>query len=508
MPEQIGYTGQFVRNYHSSSNKRNTEQLQERSKSVQNQQQPPVDVRNRFTAPMGLAAIGYRFFASSPIHNVGKSSPTMDPLKNTPISPIGSGNYDGSKSSISTGRSTPTAAEGLALTTGRSTPISTSSGRSTPVQSSSGRSTPTNLLLSPTKSTMSNEELFAAIHKSKRRLNIKDDGENLSPCGSTNSLVQNQPGSRHSWSPESQKIPEVPQSAQSPSSTSRLDFKRLLLQQSVKTGPVKLSAAEQLKLSRQQCQQQQQSLQNTQQYQTPPIKVLSPRSAWRFQTPRTDVLSSTIIEDAAAEEKAMKPSPENPSPISRLNSRRQLDLCSDLPEHLNNQNYEEEIRTYDGLSSESFTDVGIRMRPYLRTDGETLGRINFSVRQGLENNELSNEGTTRTSKRNVLTGQRAPVPHVQNIVGHTMKEASQNAPQSSAQIIQTPRSHAPPNTFETRRLNNQLARAQFLANIPNNHTQNQNTYYQQHRARSESPQHVIAHNVSRSPSAPTLETAL
>jgi len=53
---------------------------------------------------------------------------------------------------------------------------------------------------------MSNEELFAAIHKSKKKLNIKlneNDNENLSPCGSMNSLAKTPAGTRHSWSPES-----------------------------------------------------------------------------------------------------------------------------------------------------------------------------------------------------------------------------------------------------------------------------------------------------------------
>lgn len=98
----------------------------------------------------------------------------------------------------------PTVAERLAQTANNSLSMP-NSGRSTPVQSSSGRSTPTNLILSPTKSTMSNEELFAAIHKSKKRLNIKEDNENSSPYGSTNSLVKMISGSGNSWSSESQK---------------------------------------------------------------------------------------------------------------------------------------------------------------------------------------------------------------------------------------------------------------------------------------------------------------
>lgn len=167
---------------------------------------------SRFATPLSLAALGYRFFASSPANDPLTKSPSADILKNNPISPIGPGYGNSFKSSTPTGRSAPTVAERLALTAANCpSPAPSSSGRSTPVQTSSGRNTPTNLILSPTKSTMSNEELFAAIHKSKKRLNIKlnDDNENLSPHGSMNSLVKTPAGTRHSWSPESQKIPEV-----------------------------------------------------------------------------------------------------------------------------------------------------------------------------------------------------------------------------------------------------------------------------------------------------------
>lgn len=169
---------------------------------------------SRFATPLSLAALGYRFFASSPANDPLTKSPNhADILKNNPISPIGPGYGNGFKTSTPTGRSAPTVAERLALTAANNcaSPAPSSSGRSTPVQTSSGRNTPTNLILSPTKSTMSNEELFAAIHKSKKLLNIKlnDDSENLSPYGSMNSLVKTPAGTRHSWSPESQKAPEV-----------------------------------------------------------------------------------------------------------------------------------------------------------------------------------------------------------------------------------------------------------------------------------------------------------
>lgn len=137
-----------------------------------------------------------------------------------PISPISPEAANGFKSSTPTGRSTPTVAERLALQASRRlspNPVFMSpSGRHTPVIgekgiiiSNAGRLTPTNLVLSPTKSTMTNDELFAAIHKSKKRLNIKDDADSLSPASSCGSLTNNVIGTRHSWSPESQKSPEV-----------------------------------------------------------------------------------------------------------------------------------------------------------------------------------------------------------------------------------------------------------------------------------------------------------
>ena len=162
----------------------------------------------RFVTPLGLSALGYRFFASSPVQEVDRK--TSETVRHPTMSPIASGNVSSIKTSTPTARSNPTVAERLTLIGNNCpSPIPGSSGRSTPSQTSSGRNTPTNVILSPTKSTMSNEELFAAIHKSKRRLNIKDDTESLSPASSTSSLIMAGAGTRHSWSPESQKIPEV-----------------------------------------------------------------------------------------------------------------------------------------------------------------------------------------------------------------------------------------------------------------------------------------------------------
>ncbi|XP_029035050.2 serine-rich adhesin for platelets isoform X2 [Osmia bicornis bicornis] len=457
---------------------RTSENVETENRLMQGQQQPPiVDVRNRFATPLGLTALGYRFFASSPIRDPVMKSPSADALKHNPISPIRHTCDNSFKSSTPTGRTMPTVAERLALTANNNHPSSMpNSGRSTPVQTSSGRSTPTNLVLSPTKSTMSNEELFAAIHKSKKRLNIKDDNENQSPYGSTNSLAKMAPGSRSSWSSEAQKPQAAAPNASSPSpATSRLDFKRLLLQQSVKTGPTRLSAAEQLKLSRQQCQQQQSS--PTIPQPTPLAKVLSPRSVWRFQTPRTDVLSSTIIEDTAAEEKAMKPSPENISPVSRLNARRQLDLCSDLPD-------------------------------YLRISKENNDRVPSASAEASDSKPGEHVRTTNESRLVVsaagqnVSVQSVPASYSQNPTTSPTVQYSANSPQLTTSCQQAI------SAFESRRISNQLARAQFLASTPTINQTPNTCVKKVFRARSVSPQNPGSQNVARSPSAPTLETAL
>ncbi|KAL2726731.1 mucin-4 isoform X4, partial [Vespula squamosa] len=535
VPKQVLLPEQVLPEQVRLTSNRKLEELETRKRLVKQQQTTPiVDVRNRFATPLSLSALGYRFFASSPVNEPIAMPPTStDLLKHDPISPIGGGYGNGFESSTPIARSVArTVAERLALTTGNSpSPVPSSSGRSTPVQpsSSSGRNTPTNLILSPSKSTMSNEELFAAIHKSKKRLNIKDDGENMSPYGSMNSLIKTPAGNRHSWSPESQKSTEIPisQPIHSPSATSRLDFKRLLLQQSVKVGPTRLSAAEQLKLSRQQCQQQQQQQQQQQHHlyhhqqqlqqsstivnpsQTPLTKVMSPRSVWRFQTPRTDVLSSTIIEDTAAEEKAMKPSPENTSPISRLNSKRQLDLGNELANNLRDTRKEDDlIESCDGRLSSS---VGVLSNSHLdnKKDNRTPKRITQIEPKVLPSYNLVENGANtinaNTIPTNIATTIATSIATTSN-TGVSLLQYSHNSPRL------TSKGQEAVNAIESRRLSNQLARAQFLSSTPTiaNDQAQQSAYFgKRFRARSESPKHVNSQNVAtRSPSAPTLETAL
>ncbi|XP_076645845.1 NHS actin remodeling regulator GUK-holder isoform X2 [Halictus rubicundus] len=446
-----------------------------------NRQQPAiVDVRNRFATPLGLTAHGYRFFGSSPVRDPVTKTSSADASQHNPISPARQSHENSFATSTPIGRTMPTIADRMALIG--------SPNCSSPTPNS-GRNTPTNLVLSPTKSTMSNEELFAAIHKSKKRLNIKDDGDSPTPYGSAKSLLNLPSGNRHSWSSDMQKPPVILQNAQSSSpATSRLDFKRLLLQQSVKSGPTRLSAAEQLKLSRQQSQQQQSS--PTVSHTTPLAKVLSPRSVWRFQTPRTDVLSSTIIEDTAAEEKAMKPSPENTSPISRLNARRQIDLCGDLLNHLTSSTPRSNV-----------ADVSDDVLP--------LDNVDDADAVSKEIEACSQSVQRPPASKNYPAVNLQSISPIQCVSDAEHNAANPTIQYSYSSTQLTPSCQKAINAFESRRISNQLARAQFLAGTPSTGNPAQNTYVRQiFRARSESPQNMMPQNVARSPSAPTLETAL
>ncbi|XP_034936824.1 putative uncharacterized protein DDB_G0277255 [Chelonus insularis] len=198
------------------------------------------------------------------------------------------------------------------------------------------------LILSPSplipqiaKCTMSNDELFAAIYKSKRKLNIKNDdviSERQRPTSNLNMNFynnnhhnnnnhdneaienDNKISAQRNWRYEHEnlsrpKIASPKRTSSNLTSTSAcLDFKRLLLQQSTKVRPNNLSASEQLKLSS--------SLSRNHRHQQQPQPYAlsshsnnrvyrSPRSFWKFQIPRSDILSSIIIEDTAAEEKAI-----------------------------------------------------------------------------------------------------------------------------------------------------------------------------------------------------------
>lgn len=227
-----------------------------------------------------------------------------------------------------------------------------------------------NKLLSPKKSTMSNEELYAVIHKSKKKLNIKSEEpapvvvetpkviespKHQVKSPETGYIGKKSSRSRFSWSPSKGeyidfnadidelsstkddlgiiKPSETCSDRKRPQQTSRLDFKKLLLQHGTKSSVIqsnakKLSAVEQLKLSKQNIQpsakpkqsdvsileysSSPRSLQHrklitpvqpkTPEKPKPVPKLLSPRSQWRFASPRSDVLSSTILEDCREDE--------------------------------------------------------------------------------------------------------------------------------------------------------------------------------------------------------------
>lgn len=253
-------------------------------------------------------------------------------------------------------------------------------------------------LLSPVKSTMTNEELYAVIHKSKKKLNIKDQSSeraaspalsviSLSPVNSEPSLhkkstqrypesgylgdVKNRSDGKNGPSPNHygpyflQKQETCADRYGPLQQTSRLDFKKLLLQHSVKLNTLntqaktsKLSAVEQLKLSKEKPQipvtppgnkshvnildlsgspktyNHRKIIKSSNQPTSPgrintllkdpkssPKILLSPKSQWRFASPRSDVLSTPIPEVNNEDENSNSSGEKNdnslPSPSSK-----------------------------------------------------------------------------------------------------------------------------------------------------------------------------------------------
>lgn len=237
-------------------------------------------------------------------------------------------------------------------------------------------------LLSPKKSTMSNEELYAVIHKSKKKLNISDEeidraspvdfdfSPKTTPKSPETGYLGDKARSRLSWSPGTDELSALKDSFSNDSrsrqswackdrkgtgQTSRLDFKKLLLQHSKQTVPTKnnkLSAVEQLKLSKQnippitkhqddmgilELSRSPRNIANrkfntlnsprggTPEKQRSVPKLLSPRSQWRFASPRSDVLSSTIPEDCREDE-----SPNNSGERRSRNSEENKPIVQNL----------------------------------------------------------------------------------------------------------------------------------------------------------------------------------
>lgn len=199
----------------------------------------------------------------------------------------------------------------------------------------------------------------------------------------------------------------------------------------------------------------------------------------------------------------MKPSPENTSPISRLNARRQLDLCSDL------SNYSSVVdlgtRALDACNDRLPGNVAAVDSRYAK-EAESLIR-NVQARELTTRNSVATAGDNRLAQtgtpQSTSVAQAVLDPYSQCNIGLPAMQYSSSCSQL------TPTCQQAINAFESRRISNQLARAQFLASTPASTNQGHNTYVRQIlRARSVSPQNPATQNVTRSPSAPTLETAL
>lgn len=178
----------------------------------------------------------------------------------------------------------------------------------------------------------------------------------------------------------------------------------------------------------------------------------------------------------------MKPSPENTSPISRLNSRKQLDLCSDLPNHLR-VCADDENRFMNLYNDRLVTDTTLIKECNPDSIIKSFNQVNRTPEQ-------------------TASVVRIVSPAEDTISGKIQGDIVKKTQYSKDSLD-------PISALESRRISNQLARAQFLANTPTSTNPSQNLYFSKRfRARSESPQHAATQNVARSPSAPTLETAL
>lgn len=198
----------------------------------------------------------------------------------------------------------------------------------------------------------------------------------------------------------------------------------------------------------------------------------------------------------------MKPSPENTSPISRLNSKRQLDLGNEPANDLRDTINKDDL-IVDSCDVKTLSSV---VTPDSRLDS---------------NKDNSTPKRIAQIEPKVLTSYN-PIENGASTVGVKTVQATNIATTSNTGVSPLRYSHNSSrltskgqeavNAIESRRLSNQLARAQFLSSTPTiaDDRVQQSTYFgKRFRARSESPKHVNSQNVAtRSPSAPTLETAL
>lgn len=383
--------GTYDRNSYRTLPPRKPPTLYNEAEDVQRSVTPDITrglQRSPSKIPMGIS----NFF--SPIHKTQmKDSP-----KSPKISPIDPRNTGGFQSSTPTSKTELSAAENLTSK------------------------------LNQKKSTMSYDELYAVIHKTKKKFNVGDE-------------VDGKSGGRHSWSPnekDSNQISDnisrsrqswaLPNDRRIPvAKTSTMDFKRLLLS---KTSPnsTKMSAVEQLKLSK----AKQSSINILDLSSSPknlgrkqispngsPIKqqpdktrvvpklMLSPRSAWRFANPRTDVLSSTILEDCREDE-----SPNNSLEKSK-NSENVVenDNKSSIEHNIKPSSVRRQISTETACTGQSQTECGGKAES---PTSPTLGLTGISRAQYLQAQKaqflMMNNNNNKVENQEKDGGDKCPSP--------------------------------------------------------------------------------------------------
>lgn len=383
---------------------------------------------------------------------------------------------------------------------------------STPTSNKTLSAANTNTVISPVKSTMSNEELYAVIHKSKKKMNIKSppldratspalSSTSLSPGSSENSI----PGrltpskfpetgyltdarNRHSWSPNVQeKLSPLEQRAFEnkqdnpvrqtwscsdrlgpPPQTTRLDFKKLLLQHGVKLNlhginkpSAKTSAVERLRLSREngamnpnpnsnmsninildlsgspKTYTHRRVIRNNilspsspsrtnvllKENKVTPKILLSPKTQWRFSSPRSDVLSSPIPEAFNEDE----------SPNGSTEKDREQ-IANDFVSLQNNLN----------INADSYK-LGANVKRNLIPGTKNVDKIengvmplnNNLLQRNEENNCKNTHCNTTTERQYILSSSPGKLSRAELIQAQKAQFLSQNVPISSLTTVNT-----------------------------------------------------------------------
>ncbi|XP_046991914.1 mucin-19-like [Schistocerca americana] len=431
-------------------------------------------------------------------------------------------------------------------------------------------------LISPPRTSMTSEEIFAAIHKSKKRLNIKTDSDSysrsaspscssatsLSPGSSESSLCglqgraanrytpetgtfnnRNENGrNRHSWSPNASEEEVLHQSLNSRSpvqlpgsrqswacdrlasiqQTSRNDFKRLLLQQSSKSNissitgypGTKLSAVEQLRLSRQKMVSATINTNGCYSSRSPvekrnggPKLLSSPRTlaTWKFSSPRTDVLSSTIPEDCAEDEDTSN-SPQN-SPSRQQQSKLASTATSSHGTTLMNPSVRRPL-------SDSFGTDRLTQPSNVEANKTGTSRYQTSIQQksNLPGQSVLNTNAKNSTASNRLLFCNSKVPPVRSPEMFSKQNIKENVNSNQINNVRTYTNNQIKTDNHNRMLNTEfkspqlIMQQQSLLNVctpkRQSNDKTKTNYYNGSPGR-----YILGTLESKSPS-PTLETAL